>query len=89
LLKSKRALYLISFCLSIVLSFIPKVGIQVEEIHFARPYLHFGFPAEWLSYYGGIRFGVNILGILFNFFFIYLCLLLLIKTWKSVKKLSN
>ncbi|MEK3889852.1 hypothetical protein [Bacillus sp. FSL K6-3431] len=77
LLTSKRSLYFLSLIATIILSFIPGIGIRIEE-----PYRHFGFPAQWLGYYGGGQFSFELLGLLLNFFVFYFVLVLLNKLRK-------
>ena len=67
-----------------ILSFTPGVGIRIDgdgdwNFH------HFGFPAEWLGYYGGGQFSFNVLGVLFNVFVFYFLFSLLNKILKKIR----
>lgn len=75
-----------SFIITIILSVIPEVGIRIDGKHY-----FFGFPAQWLGYYAKGQYSFELLGLLFNFFIIYLLILFLNKlsTKLSNKKKTN
>ena len=66
MLNNKKKLFLLSLIAAIIISFIPGIGIRIEGTS-----RFFGFPAQWLVYYGGFRFSFPILGLLLNFFIFY------------------
>ncbi|PEA54181.1 hypothetical protein CON64_14470 [Bacillus pseudomycoides] len=81
LLNGKKSLYFLSLIATVVFAFIPGIGIRGEG-HF----LHFGFPAQWLGYFGNIQFSFQILGFLFNFYFFYFAFVILNKILFKVQK---
>ena len=78
--KTAKPSKIISFIVTMILSFTPGVGIIIDG-----NYRLFGFPAEWLGYYGGWFFSFNILGLLFNFYFFYFLFTLLNKMLKKIR----
>lgn len=79
LLKHNFSLYLLSFLATIIISFIPGIGIRVDGA-----YRFFGFPAQWLGYYGGRQFSFEVLGLLLNFLVFYFLFLILSKIIKKL-----
>ncbi|GIN62397.1 hypothetical protein J27TS8_23900 [Robertmurraya siralis] len=80
-LNNKKFLLLLSFLVTIIIAFVPGIGIRVEE-----PSYYFGFPAEFLGYHGKGLFSYPLLGFLFNIIFYYIIFLILIKATLKIKK---
>ena len=74
LLNNKKILFLLSFIATMILSFIPGIGIRIDGT-----YRFFGFPAQWLGYYRGGKFSFELLGLLLNFFYLILSFFNIIK----------
>ena len=81
-MNNKKSLYIISFIATMIVSFIPGVGIIIDG---DWNHYHFGYPAEWLGYYGGLQFSFNVFGVLFNFFVFYFLFSLLNKILKKMR----
>jgi len=80
-LKNKKRVIFISLFTTVVIAFIPFMGIRIEK-NYEFTYYFFGFPAQWLGYYGDVEFSFAPLGFLFNFAIFYVLFVFL-------KKISN
>lgn len=79
LLSNKKLLYLLSFIATIIFSIIPGIGMKIDGT-----YRFFGFPAQWLGYYGGGQFSFEVFGLLLNFLVFSFFLILLNKILKKI-----
>ncbi|MFP7226176.1 hypothetical protein SFC42_24120 [Priestia filamentosa] len=79
LLSNKKFLYLFSFIVTIIFSIIPGIGMRIDGT-----YRFFGFPAQWLGYYGGKQFSFEVFGLLLNFLVFYFFFFLLNKILKNI-----
>lgn len=73
-----------SLIATIIFSFIPMIGIRIDG-----EYRYFGFPAEWLGYYGDKQFSFNLFGLIFNFLVFYFIFFLFVKLGKLFFKNRN
>jgi len=73
-LKNKKRVIFISLFTTVVIAFIPFMGIRIE-----KNYEFIGFPAQWLGYYGDVEFSFAPLGFLFNFAIFYVLFVFLKK----------
>ena len=83
-MKNKKIIYL-SLIATLISTF--TIGIQIDRNQIFAPHFNFGYPTEWLHYFGLGRFGFNLFGLLFNYFFFYFIFFLLIKMLNKI--LSN
>ncbi|MEC1180562.1 hypothetical protein P9B03_19045 [Metasolibacillus meyeri] len=72
--KNNEKILFLSIFIIIIISFIPEIGIRIDE-----GYYFFGFPAQWFVYYGKYQYSFEILGFLFNIVIFYSLFLLLNK----------
>lgn len=79
LLSNKKLLYLLSFIATIIFSIIPGIGMKIDGT-----YRFFGFPAQWLGYYGGGQFSFEVFGLLLKFLVFSFFLILLNKILKKI-----
>ncbi|MFP7487959.1 hypothetical protein SFC65_27810 [Priestia filamentosa] len=79
LLSNKKLLYLLSFIATIIFSIIPGIGMKIDGT-----YRFFGFPAQWLGYYGDGQFSFEVFGLLLNFLVFSFFLILLNKILKKI-----
>ncbi|WP_034333026.1 hypothetical protein, partial [Bacillus sp. J37] len=81
ILKDRKSLYLFSLLATIIFTFIPIIGIREEG-----NYLYFGFPAQWLGYYGDFQFSFEPLGLLLDYFVFFVVVILIVKLFKGKTK---
>ncbi|WP_078555280.1 hypothetical protein [Bacillus alkalicellulosilyticus] len=81
--KSHKTIRWMSFIFTITLGAIP----TTEHLGILNK-VQFGFPAEVISFYGRFNISLNLFGYIFNFFFFYWILRLIVKVWRglTVKK---
>lgn len=78
--KNKNNKILISsIFIIIIISFVPGIGNRIEG-----DYYYFGFPAEWLGYYGDYDFSFNLWSFILNIITFYLMILMLNKMYVKI-----
>ncbi|MGG0386333.1 hypothetical protein ABEY69_25395 [Priestia filamentosa] len=75
-----KKIYILSFVITIIVAFIPKIGIMKDG-----DYTSFGFPTQWLKFYKGDFITFGWIGFLLNFFIFTLVLYLISKLLKKKK----
>lgn len=78
-MKKKKTIYIIGIIITLIVSFIPKLGIRVEgEDKF------YGYPAQWLSIRNEGNIGFEPLGLLFDIIIFTLIVILMKNIFKVI-----
>ncbi|MGG3640029.1 hypothetical protein [Bacillus gobiensis] len=75
-----KKIHYLSLITVVIFSLVPRIGIQIEGTHY-----FFGFPAQWLAYYGGWLISFKVWNLLFDFFVFYFAFIILKKLGKEIK----
>lgn len=78
-MRKNKYIYIIGIIITLIVSFIPQIGIRVEDED-----KFYGYPAQWLSIRIGGNLGFEPLGLLFNIIIFTLIALLIKKIFKTI-----